>query len=198
VIRPADANEASEAWKAAAEHMVGPVALVLTRQKLPTLDRSRYAPADGLHRGAYILKDAENPEVILIGTGSEVALIVKAEEILASQGVRARLVSMPSWELFEAQISDYRARVLPAGVKKLAVEAAASLGWHKWVGSDGDIIAHDRFGASAPYERVFKEFGFTAENVANRALALLGRPPIPNGPETVPAEGATKPSEGHS
>ena len=121
----------------------------------------------------------ENPDIILIGTGSEVALIVQASELLAGQEVRARLESMPSWELFEAQTPDYRARVLTKGVKKLAVEAGASLGWHKWVGDDGDVIAHDRFGASAPYEKVFEGFGFTTENVANRALALLGRPPIP-------------------
>ena len=200
VIRPADSNEAAEAWRVAAEHLVGPVALVLTRQKLPTLDRNRYATAEGLRRGAYILKEADggNPDVILIATGSEVALITKAEELLTGQGVRPRLVSMPSWELFEAQLPDYRNRVLPAGVKTLAVEAAASLGWHRWVGPDGDVIAHDRFGASAPYERVLKEFGFTAENVANRALALLGRPPLPSQSYSVPAAGATAPTEGHS
>jgi transketolase len=175
VIRPADANEAVEAWRAAAEHVVGPVALVLTRQKVPTLDRSVYAPASGLHRGAYVLKDADggSPDVILIATGSEVTLIVEAHKLLAQRGVRARIVSMPSWELFDSQTPHYRESVLPQGVKKLAVEAAASLGWHKYAGSDGDVLAIDHFGASAPAERVFQEFGFTAENVADRATQLI-------------------------
>jgi transketolase len=199
-IRPADGNEAAEAWRIVAEHQVGPAALVLTRQKLPTLDRSIYASADGLRRGAYILKEAEDgsPEVVLVGTGSEVALIVEAEKLLAEKGIKTRLVSMPSWELFDAQPEDYRERVLPRGVKKLAVEAGASLGWHKYVGTEGDVIAIDHFGASAPYEEIFKQFGFTPENVANRALALIGLPPIAPEGDTVPAEGATNPSEGHS
>lgn len=123
------------------------------------------------------MKEAEGstPDVILIGTGSEVALVVEAQKRLAAQGVRARVVSMPSWELFDAQPEEYRAHVLPKGVKRLAVEAGASLGWHKYVGEDGDVIAVDRFGASAPYERVLQEYGFTVENVTHRALRLLGR-----------------------
>ncbi len=179
VIRPGDANEAVEAWRAAAQHVVGPVALILTRQKVPTLDRSVYSPAAGLHKGAYVLKEADggNPDVVLIATGSEVSLIVEAQKLLAQRGVRARIVSMPSLELFDAQTSDYRDSVLPAGIKKLAVEAGASLGWHKYVGTDGDVLAIDHFGASAPAERIFQEFGFTAENVANRALTLIGREP---------------------
>lgn len=199
VIRPADANEAAESWKAAAQHIVGPVALVLTRQKVPTIDRTAYAPAAGLHKGAYILKEADggSPQVVLIATGSEVSLIIDAQKKLSEQGVRARVVSMPSWELFDAQTPDYRESVLPANVKKLAVEAGASLGWHKYVASDGDVIAIDHFGASAPYERILQEFGFTAENVANRALTLIGRAPSEAG-ATVPAGGQTHPAEGHS
>ncbi len=174
-IRPADANEAAEAWRVAVENLQGPTALVLTRQKVPCYDRSVFAPASGLRQGAYILKEAEGgtPDVILIGTGSEVSLVVEAERLLAERGVRARLVSMPCWELFDAQPLSYRESVLPSGVKKVAVEAAATLGWHKYVGSDGAVIGLDRFGASAPAERLYAEFGFTAQNVAERALALL-------------------------
>lgn len=200
VIRPGDANEAAEAWRVAVVHQNGPVALVLTRQKVPTLDRSVFAPADGLRKGAYVLKDADggSPQVVLIATGSELSLIVDAQKLLAEQGVPARIVSMPSWELFDAQTPDYRESVLPPSVKKVAVEAGASLGWHKYVGADGDVIALDHFGASAPYETIYKNFGLTPENVANRALALLGRPPLAAPDNSVPAEGATKPSEGHS
>ncbi len=176
-IRPGDANEAAEAWRAAIQHRSGPVALVLTRQKLPTLDRTFYAPAIGLHRGGYILKDAEGgyPEVILIATGSEVSLIVEAQKLLVVGGIRTRAVSMPCTELFDAQSEAYRESVLPRGVKKLAVEAAATLGWHKYAGENGDVLGIDRFGASAPAEIIFKEFGFTPENISARALALLGR-----------------------
>jgi transketolase len=189
-----------EAWKAAAQHLVGPVALILTRQKLPTLDRTVYGSAEGLHKGAYVLKDSAGgaPEVVLIGTGSETPLVVDAEKLLAEVGVKARVVSMPSWELFDAQTPDYRNSVLPAGVKKVAVEAGASLGWHKYVGQDGEVIALDHFGASAPYERIYKEFGLTPENIANTALRLIGRPELAPADDSVPAEGATKPSEGHS
>jgi transketolase len=177
VIRPADANEAAEAWRVTAEHMVGPVALVLSRQKVPTLDRNVYAPASGLTHGAYILKDATggSPDVILVATGAEVHLITAAQKTLEDRGVKTRIVSMPSWELFDAQTVDYRTSVLQFGVKKLAVEAGSPLGWHKYVGSDGDVIALDHFGASAPAERIFKEFGFTPENVVDRTLKLIGR-----------------------
>jgi transketolase len=177
VIRPADANEAAEAWRVAAEHLVGPVALVLSRQKVPTLDRGIYAGASGLKYGAYVLKEASGgrPDVILIATGAEVHLITAAQKTLEERGIRTRIVSMPSWELFDAQTNDYRQSVLPSGAKKLAVEAGSSLGWHKYVGSHGDIIALDHFGASAPADRIFKEFGFTPENVVNRALKLIGR-----------------------
>jgi transketolase len=174
-IRPADANEAAEAWRVAVENLQGPTALVLTRQKVPCYDRSVYGAASGLRQGAYILREAEGgkPDVILIGTGSEVTLIVEAERLLAEQGVKARLVSMPCWELFDAQPQSYRETVLPSGVKKVAVEAAATLGWHKYVGSDGAVIGIDRFGASAPAERLYAEFGFTPQNIAERALAAL-------------------------
>lgn len=177
VIRPADANESVVAWQVACEHLVGPVALVLTRQKLTTLDRGEFAAADGLRRGAYVLKDTAGgtPEVVLIATGSEVSLIVDAQRELAARGILARTVSMPSCELFDAQPEDYRRSVLPPDVPKLAVEAAATLGWHKYVGVGGDVIGLDHFGASAPYEKVFEGFGMTAENVVRRAAALLGR-----------------------
>ncbi len=177
VIRPADANETAEAWKVAVEHRDGPTVLVLTRQKVANVDRSVFAPAAGVRKGAYILKEAEGgaPDVVLIGAGSEVELAVKAQAILAGQGVRARVVSMPSFELFDAQPADYRGSVLPAGVKKLAIEAAASMGWHKYAGSDGDVLALDRFGASAPAEVLAAQFGFTPENVAKRALTLIGK-----------------------
>jgi transketolase len=174
-IRPADANEAAQAWRVAVENLRGPTALILTRQKVPCYDRSVYCPADGLWQGAYILKEAEGgqPDLILIGTGSEVALIVEAQRLLAEQGVKARLVSMPCWELFDAQPQSYRETVLPPGVKKVAVEAAATLGWHKYVGTDGVVIGLDRFGASAPAERLYAEFGFTPQNIVERAMAAL-------------------------
>jgi len=174
-LRPADANETAEAWKYAVEHTSGPVALILTRQKLPTLDRTRYASAESLRHGAYILKEADggDPQIILIATGSEVTLIVEAQKLLQQRDVRARVVSMPSWELFDAQTPEYREMVLPPHVKKLAVEAAASLGWHKYVGEMGAIIAVDRFGASAPYEVIFDHLGLTAENVVRKALELF-------------------------
>jgi len=177
VIRPADANETAAAWKLAIRHRHGPVALALTRQKVPVLDQSRYPSADHLTRGAYILADAEKkPDIILIGTGSEVHLALKARELLKEKGVEARVVSMPSWELFEQQPDSYRKEVLPPSIpKRLAIEAASPLGWHKYVGPEGDIVGLDRFGASAPGEVVMEKLGFTPENVAEKALKLLGR-----------------------
>jgi transketolase len=177
VLRPCDANETRVAWQVAVENRDGPTALVLTRQHVPTLDRQNLAPAEGLRRGAYALnEDVHDPQLILIATGSEVALIVGAEQRLRQSGLRVRLVSMPSWELFEAQAATYRDQVLPRAVKaRLAVEAARSFGWDRWVGSDGDILSVDRFGASAPGERVLQEFGFTVDNVVERALALVAR-----------------------
>ncbi|HVC28950.1 MAG TPA: transketolase [Gammaproteobacteria bacterium] len=176
VIRPADANETSVAWRVALEATDHPVVLALTRQNLPTLDRRIYAAADGLRRGAYILAEASGgkPDVILIASGSEVALIVAAQQMLLEKNVKARIVSMPSWELFDAQPKYYRDEVLPAAVPvRLAVEAGAAQGWHRYVGTQGDVLSVERFGASAPGDVVMREYGFSAENVCKRALALL-------------------------
>ncbi|MFC3109773.1 transketolase [Undibacterium arcticum] len=176
VIRPADANETASAWRVAVETCDRPVALVLTRQNVPTLDRTQFAAADGLQRGAYILADAPNskPELILIASGSEVALIVAAQQQLLTQNVQARIVSMPSWELFDGQSQEYRDMVLPPSIgARLAVEAGVAQGWHRYVGDRGDVIAVDHFGASAAGEVVMREYGFTVENVCRRAVALL-------------------------
>ncbi|HWD88275.1 MAG TPA: transketolase [Mucilaginibacter sp.] len=175
VIRPADANETTQAWKAAIEHRDGPVVLVFTRQGLPVIDQDKYAKADGLHKGAYILSDSDGtPDVILIATGSEVQLIVQAQEKLKAEGIKARVVSMPSWELFEKQSAAYKEKVFPKAIKKrLAVEAASAFGWHKYVTDEGDIIAMHTFGESAPAEQLFVEFGFTVDNVVVKAKALL-------------------------
>jgi transketolase len=176
VIRPGDANETAVAWRVALEAREQPVLLVLTRQDLPTLDRSRYAAADGLRRGAYVLSDAPNgkPDLILIASGSEVALIVAAQQRLLEDTIQVRIVSMPSWELFDAQPLEYRNAVLPPAVgARLAVEAGVSQGWQPYVGSRGDVLAVDRFGASAPGELVMREYGFSVDNVCARAKALL-------------------------
>ncbi|MCR4408261.1 MAG: transketolase [Anaerolineae bacterium] len=176
VIRPADANETVEAWRVALTRRQGPVALALTRQSLPTLDRTKLAPADALARGAYILAEAESdqPEIIIIASGSEVHVALGARELLARRGVAARVVNMPSWELFERQPQDYRDAVLPPAITaRLAVEAGVAQGWHRYVGPAGDVVSIERFGASAPYKVLWEKFGFTAENVAARALALL-------------------------
>ncbi|MEO8341142.1 MAG: transketolase C-terminal domain-containing protein, partial [Nitrospirota bacterium] len=178
VIRPGDANETAVAWRVAIETRDRPVALILTRQNVPTLNRSHYASADNLRLGAYILADAPqgSPHVILIASGSEVGLIVAAREVLQEQHIAVRLVSMPCWELFEAQPQDYRDSVFPPSVRpRLAVEAGATQGWHRYVGDQGDIIGVDRFGASAPGPVVMHEYGFTVENVCRRAMALVKR-----------------------
>ena len=179
VIRPCDANETRWAWQTALEARDRPIALVLTRQNVPTLDRTRYASAELLGRGAYVLNASDGekrPDVILIATGSEVSLIVAAEAILRKANVSARLVSMPSWRLFEEQTEEYRESVLPAAVTvRLAIEAASPFGWERWTGLQGAVLGIDRFGASAPGPVLFKELGFTAEHVARRALALFGR-----------------------
>ncbi|HSV72360.1 MAG TPA: transketolase [Chthonomonadales bacterium] len=175
VLRPADANETAVAWKVAVETTTGPTALVLTRQKVSVLGADGAEYSEGLRRGAYTLQEAEGgtPQVVLIGTGSEVWLCVEAAKLLKEQGVRPRVVSLPSWELFDAQPVGYRESVLPPGTPKLAVEAGATIGWHRYVGDKGDVIGLDRFGASAPAERLLAEFGFTPQNVAERARALL-------------------------
>jgi transketolase len=178
MVRPGDANETAVAWKVALEREGGPVALALTRQKLPTLDRSEVAPAAGLERGAYTLwESGGSPDVILIASGSELALALEAGRRLASSnGTAVRVVSMPCWELFDAQTQDYRDEVLPPEVKaRLSIEAGVSFGWERWVGTEGDSVAVDRFGASAPAPAVFEHLGFTVDNVVDCAAALLER-----------------------
>jgi transketolase len=176
VIRPCDANETAVAWRVALEMRDRPVALVLTRQHVPTLDRTRFAAADGLRRGAYIVSEASNakPDLMLIATGSEVSLAMAAAQNLEAQKIRVRVVSMPSWELFDAEPREYRDAVLSPPIRaRLAVEAGASQGWHRYVGDRGDVLGIDRFGASAPGDVLLREYGFTVENVCRRALALL-------------------------
>jgi transketolase len=178
VIRPADANETAAAWRVAVQSAGQPVALVLTRQHLPTLDREKFAPADGLQRGAYVLSEADGGEaqIILIATGSEVHLALEAQAKLHADNVRARVVSMPSWELFDQQPQEYRDQVLPPALTaRLAIEAGATQGWHRYVGTHGDVLGIDRFGASAPGERVLREYGFSVENVSLLAHAVLAR-----------------------
>ncbi len=202
VIRPADPHETSEAWRISILRRKLPTALILTRQKLPVIDRNGvYASATGTRRGAYILAEAEKaggsndnktsgaatantnskastaaPELILIATGSEVSLALAAREQLQKDGVATRVVSMPCCELFDEQPEDYRAQILPPGVTaRLAIEAGARLGWDRYVGLNGDVVCLDRFGASAPGDKVMRELGFTPENVATRAKALLKR-----------------------
>jgi transketolase len=176
VIRPSDANETAAAWRVAVENRDRPTALVFTRQDTPIFDRAAYAPADGLKKGAYVLADSGggDPELILIASGSEVGLVVAAQKHLAEAGIAVRTVSMPSWELFEEQPEEYRNAVLPPSVSaRLVVEAGVSQGWSKYAGDRGDILCLDHFGASAPGKILFEKFGFTAENVAARALRLL-------------------------
>jgi transketolase len=178
VIRPGDANETAVAWRVAVESRHRPVVLVLTRQNVPTLDRSQFAAAEGLRWGAYVLADAPGgkPDIVLIGTGSEVALVVGARQKLAEQKIQARIVSMPSWELFDLQPRDYRESVLPPSVRpRLAVEAGLPQGWHFYVGDGGDVVGLDRFGASAPGNVVMEKLGFTVDHVVERALTLLGK-----------------------
>jgi transketolase len=174
VIRPADANETAQAWRVALEIQGGPVAIVLTRQGIPVIDQEKYSKASGLEKGAYILSEsAEPPAVILIGTGSEVSLLLKAQELLQQKSIAARVVSMPSWELFEKQDATYKESVLPKAIRKrLSVEAGSPLGWLKYVTEDGKVLAMHRFGESAPAEEVFKEFGFTVENIVSLAASL--------------------------
>jgi transketolase len=178
VIRPCDANEVREAWKVILELHHEPAVLVLTRQAVPTIDRSRYAAASGLARGAYILADAADadPEVILIGTGSEVSLCLDAFEQLSGEGVRARVVSMPSWELFDDQDREYRNSVLPPHVKaRVSVEEASDFGWTRYTGSDGRNIGIETFGASAPVKQLLKKFGFTADHIVAAAKDQIAR-----------------------
>jgi transketolase len=177
VIRPADANETAEAWRCALGAKAYPTALVLSRQSLPTLNRSRYAAATGLHRGGYVLASAENPEIILMATGSEVELAVAAYERLTSDGVNVRVVSMPSWHRFERQPADYRDQVLPPSVRRrLAIEQASDFGWHKYVGLEGRTVTMSGFGASAPAGVLQERFGFTVEHVVGIAQDMMLEP----------------------
>jgi transketolase len=177
VLRPCDANETVEAWRFALEQKDGPVVLALTRQSVPVLDREAFASADGLHRGAYVLSptnEDEDPEVILMGTGSEVHLAIEAARTLEEKGVSARVVSMPSWELFDRQPEAYQSRVLPAAVKaRVAVEAGIIQGWHRYLGEKGEFVGLDHFGASAPYKTLYEKFGITTDRIVEKALELL-------------------------
>jgi transketolase len=173
VVRPADANEVAEAWRIAIERTHNPLALVLTRQNVPVLDRSKYAAAAGVHKGGYVLADAEDPQIIFIATGSEVSLAVGAYEKMAGEGIASRVVSLPCWEIFDRQDQAYRDEVLPAGPVRVAVEEASTLGWERYVGSDGVILGMTTFGQSAPFKDVEEEFGFTPDQIAAKAKEAL-------------------------
>jgi transketolase len=178
VLRPGDANEVVEAWRVILQLQQSPATLVLSRQAMPTLDRSKYAPASGVAKGAYILADAPGgkPDVILIGTGSELGLCVSAYEKLASEGIHARVVSMPSWELFDKQEATYKDSVFPPSVTaRVSVEMAATFGWERYTGTKGRNIGMHRFGASAPIKDLLKYFGFTVDHVVAEAHAALGK-----------------------
>ena len=176
VLRPGDANEVVEAYRYIIQIRDQPAILVLSRQPLPTLERHKYASAEGVSRGAYVLADAPggNPEVILIGSGSEVNLVVQAHEKLVAEGIRARVVSMPSWDIFESQTREYRESVLPPGVKaRVAVGQGSTLGWERYVGESGQIIGMKSFGASAPLKDLQRKFGFEPDNVIAAAKEQL-------------------------
>ena len=177
VIRPADANETAQAWRVAIEHQDGPVCIVLTRQGIPIIDQKKYAEAKNLEKGAYILSDCEGePDIILMASGSEVQLILAAQEELKNNKIEARVISMPSWNLFDKQSAAYKAEVFPKNIRKrLAVEAGSSVGWMKYTTDDGDVLGIEKFGESAPGEEVMKEYGFTVENVMKRANHLLSK-----------------------
>lgn len=176
VIRPADGNETVAAWKTALESKDRPTVLVLTRQNLPTLKNTKEKAYEGVQKGAYVISPAsnENPEVLLLASGSEVSLAVEAQKVLEKDGIYASVVSMPSWKNFEKQSKEYKESVLPKSVKKrLGIELGASLGWHRYTGAEGDVLAIDRFGASAPGEKIMEEYGFTVDNVVNRVKTLM-------------------------
>lgn len=176
VFRPGDANEVAMAWRAAIEREDGPSALIFSRQNVPTLDRTGLGSAEGTLRGGYVLRDVDDPQLILIGTGSELNMALQAADLLASQGLRARVVSLPCWELFDEQDQAYRDSVLPPDLRaRVAVEAGRSLGWERYVGDLGAVVGVDRFGASAPYQEIYKRYGLTPENVAETARRVLAR-----------------------
>jgi len=176
VIRPADANETAQAWKFILQYHSGPVGLLLTRQNLPIIDQTKYASAQNIDKGAYVLIGAEKPELLLLATGSEVSIALCAYEKLSAEGIKARVISMPCWELFEKQSQEYRDSVIPPDVKaRVGVEAGVELGWHKWLGEKGAFIGMHSFGASAPYKVCFEKFGITVENVVAAAKRTLGK-----------------------
>jgi transketolase len=178
VLRPGDANEVVEAYKVAIQHAHGPSTLVFSRQAMPTIDRAKYAPASGVAKGAYVLADAAGgkPEVILMGSGSELGLCVAAYEKLSAEGVKARVVSMPCWELFERQDVAYKESVLPGNVSaRVSVEMESVFGWDRYVGPKGKSIGMHSFGASAPLKDLLKKFGFELENVIAAAKEVLGK-----------------------
>jgi transketolase len=174
VIRPADATETGIAWRVALERRGGPTVLVLSRQKLPVLDRSRYGPAEGLERGAYVLAEADRPAGILIASGSEVHIALRARDLLAERGVAARVVNMASWELFEQQTEEYRTEVIPpAVVARVAIEAGIRQGWERYLGGGGRFVGMSTFGASAPGDVAYQRFGITAEQVVHELLEQI-------------------------
>lgn len=174
VLRPGDPNETAQAWRVALEHTGGPVAIILSRQKMPVFDQSKLAKASNVEKGAYVLSDAENAQLILIATGSEVGLALKAQAALKEEGIAAKVVSMPSWELFEKQDAAYKESVFPKSLKKrIAIEAGSPMGWHKYVTDDGDTVTISKYGESAPGDVIMKEYGFSVENVVAKAKALL-------------------------
>jgi len=178
VLRPCDANETAEAWRFALQHKEGPVALALTRQGLPILDRNEYASADGLHRGGYVLSDdgGKQPDIILMASGSEVHIAIEAARKLKEKGISVRLVSMPSWELFDKQTEKYRDQVLPPEINaRVAIEAGATQGWHRYLGHKAEVVGIDHFGASAPYKVLYEKFGITADRVVEKASRLLNK-----------------------
>ncbi|MEQ8167899.1 MAG: transketolase [Candidatus Eremiobacterota bacterium] len=173
VIRPADGNETVQAWISAIENTGGPTALILTRQAVPSLDQSKFNSARGLHRGAYIVTGSEKPEIILIGTGSEIHIALEAYNKLLEEGIGARVVSMPSWELFDKEPEEYKKEILPESVPKVAIEAGVRQGWDKYIGTNGEVISIDRFGASAPYKIIYQEYGLTCEAMVKVAKKIL-------------------------
>jgi transketolase len=199
VLRPGDANESVVAWQIAIERNHAPTSLIFSRQKLPIFDQSVLASAAGVRKGAYVLRDSEGtPDVILMASGSEVSLILEAQEELAKQGVKARVVSFPSWELFVQQPQSYRDEVLPPSVRaRVSIEAGVGLGWHRWVGDAGKVISIEQFGASAPYKEIYEHYGLTVGAVADEALRLLGRPATAGGEGEVPGQQPAG-DEGHS
>jgi transketolase len=176
-MRPGDANEVSEAWRVAMQLKHDPIVMIMSRQAMPTLDRTKYASAAGVAKGAYVVGDSQGePEVILIGTGSELQFAVAAHEQLTTEGIRSRVVSMPSMKLFQRQSEEYRDSVLPKKVKaRVVIEAGTNLGWREFIGDEGYAITRSDFGASAPIKDLYTHFGFTTENVVKQAKKLLGK-----------------------